>query len=209
MKTKREAYAQKMAEARHHARLENHGLKPVTVYVLPDDRAAIETAADQINQQRGYLNSVFDHTSGAPFIRRAVPGPKTTAQTSAPAPTAPFLIALPTLAAGELYAGLVLDEDRPTHHLILLPQQPSELLNWHDAMAWAKSVGGDLPTRQEQALLYANVAYALGNDWYWSSNQVSLDPSCAWIQFFDIGTQNHSQTRWKGHARAIRRQIID
>lgn len=69
MKTKREAYAQKMAEARHHARLENHGLKPVTVFVLPDDRGAIETAVDQINRRRGYLNSVFDPTSRAPLIR--------------------------------------------------------------------------------------------------------------------------------------------
>lgn len=129
--------------------------------------------------------------------------------TSAPAPTAPFLIALPTLAAGELYAGLVLDEDRPTHHVILLPQKPETPLNWHDAMAWAKSVGGDLPTRQEQALLYANLAYALRNDWYWSSSPISLDPGHAWIQFFDIGTQNHSLMKWISPACAVRRQIID
>ena len=65
-------------------------------------------------------------------------------------------ITLPELKAGEIYAGILLNEDgSPSHHLILLPGDNAGA-DWQTQMDWAKSTGGELPTRREQSLLYAN-----------------------------------------------------
>lgn len=71
------------------------------------------------------------------------------------------------LAAGERYAGLVLDADgAPSHHLVLLPGAAQDV-TWQAAKAWAdKTGGGELPTRQEQALLYANLKTEFEATWY-------------------------------------------
>ena len=75
--------------------------------------------------------------------------------------TASALLCLPEaeieLQPGERYAGAVLGEEgQIKHHLVLLAATPDSRMSWNAAKAWAASVGGDLPTRQEQALLYAN-----------------------------------------------------
>jgi len=54
---------------------------------------------------------------------------------------------LPALAKGEAYAGILLKDGKPSHHLVLLPGQTNA--NWKDAIAWAKKQGGELPTRKE------------------------------------------------------------
>ena len=88
--------------------------------------------------------------------------------------TKPTTIQLPATAIelqpGERYAGPVLDADgNVKHHLVLLPNRPECDLNWQAAMDWAASVGGELPNRQEQALLYANCKPHLKPEWHWSS----------------------------------------
>ena len=61
------------------------------------------------------------------------------------------------LHSGEHYAGPVLDADgNLMHHLVLRAELPTGEITWQAAMDWADSIGGALPTRQEQALLFAN-----------------------------------------------------
>lgn len=116
-------------------------------------------------------------------------------------------VTLPTLADGEINAGIVLDDTgRPTHFLILLPQQPDAVrLTWDDAMQWAASIGAELPTRQESAILFANSWRAFNGDWHWTSEQCADNASCAWVYFFDNGGQFYYAKGIKGRARAIRR----
>lgn len=53
------------------------------------------------------------------------------------------------LREGEHYAGTALNEDGTVnHHLILMVDKPAEKMTWKDAKAYAKKMGGDLPTRQ-------------------------------------------------------------
>jgi hypothetical protein len=109
------------------------------------------------------------------------------------------------LRQGEHYAGVILNEDGSIdYHLVLLPGE-REKTTWQDAIDWAETIGGALPTRSEQALLYANLKSHFKLEWYWSGEQHERDGSCAWYQGFDYGTQNHDHKSWEGRARAIRR----
>lgn len=112
------------------------------------------------------------------------------------------------LRPGERYAGPVLDaEGRIQHHLVLLPDWPERRLNWQDAKAWAESLGAQLPTRQEQALLYANCKPHLKRTWHWSSEEHEEDASCAWGCLFDGGGQGGDRESFEGSAVAVRRLI--
>ena len=79
----------------------------------------------------------------------------------------------------------------------------AEDVAWKDAIEWAQQVGGELPTRQEQALLYANLKREFEADWYWSSEQYS--DSDAWYQYFDDSSQHDNDKSYGGRARAVRR----
>ena len=110
------------------------------------------------------------------------------------------------LATGEHYAGVVLDADGKTlHHLVLLPHKPTNSLEWQDAMDWATSVGGHLPTRQEQALLYANCKPHLEPVWHWSCEEYEDDASFAWYCIFNYGSQIRTRKSYQGAAVAVRR----
>lgn len=122
----------------------------------------------------------------------------------------PTILTLPWteihLQPGEHYAGLVLNQGgTPSHYLILLPGQVQT--DWDDAMKWAKSVGGELPARNEQALLYANLKGQFEAAWYWSSEQYS--EGNAWSQRFSDGTQHNGGKSFQAHARAVRRLVIE
>ena len=106
---------------------------------------------------------------------------------------------------GERYAGVVLDDDGfVSHHLILLPDE-ADSVSWPDAKAWASKAGGELPTRQEQALLYANLKGEFKEAWYWSGQEHEDDGSCAWDQSFYDGYQDGTHKSYEGRARAVRR----
>lgn len=112
------------------------------------------------------------------------------------------------LKEGENYAGIILGKEAgPSHHLILLPGE-SEVINWASALSWAKSVGGELPTRREQSLLFANLKDQFKPTGYWSSEQHAEYADYAWMQHFSYGYQcgTHEDLEWR--ARAIRRLII-
>ena len=109
------------------------------------------------------------------------------------------------LRDGELYAGLVLNADgTPRHHLILLPDQVTGV-GWQKAVDWATAQGGELPTRQEQALLYAHCKSAFELRWYWSSETLEGNGSYAWYQNFLSGSQYDLHKSYEGRARAVRR----
>ena len=110
-----------------------------------------------------------------------------------------------TLRPGEHYAGAVLDpEGGIKHHLVLMAERPNDDLDWDDAMAWAAHVGGSLPTRQEQALLFANCKPHLKPGWHWSSEQYEGDASYAWLCYFSHG-QSFIRKSAEGAAVAVRR----
>ncbi len=113
------------------------------------------------------------------------------------------------LKTSEIYSGLILGKDgEPDYHLVLLPAIPEKKLNWSDALAWAKSVGGDLPTRSEQALLFANSKEHFEGAWYWSNTQHAGNSDYAWVQNFDNGYQNDDHKSYEYRARAVRRLLI-
>jgi hypothetical protein len=125
-------------------------------------------------------------------------------QTSAPT-TYTLRAAQISLAPGEQYAGLLLSDDGwPKHHLVLLPDRAEEI-TWTDAVQWAKNEGGELPSRREQALLFANLKDQFEAAWYWSSESHEKDGSSAWTQTFDFGTQYYTRKSYEGRARAVRR----
>jgi hypothetical protein len=113
---------------------------------------------------------------------------------------------IPDLQPGEHYAGVVLDESgQVTHHLVLMAPRPDKKLQWQAAMDWAASVGGALPTRQEQALLYANCKPHIKPEWHWSSETHADDASYAWHCTFSLGYQGYSHKSAEGSAVAVRR----
>ena len=113
------------------------------------------------------------------------------------------------LKDGEIYAGIILGKGgEPDHHLVLLPAKPEKALNWSDAVAWAKSLGGDLPTRSEQALLFANNKEHFEGEWYWSNTQNDDYTDHAWMQYFDDGLQDSDRKSYEDLACAVRRLLI-
>lgn len=113
----------------------------------------------------------------------------------------------PQLNPDEHYAGLSRDHDTGAwHHLVLLPATTDKDLTWKQAIEWAKSVGGDLPTRFESALLYANLRDQIdAGYWYWTATPVADEPAWAWGQGFYNGDQDASRKGTRGRARAVRR----
>lgn len=114
-----------------------------------------------------------------------------------------------TLAAGELYAGILLDENgQPGHHLILLPGDV-EGRSWESAKSWAQEQGGELPTRREQSLLFANLKSHFEARWYWSAEEYEPEDAYAWCQTFVNGIQSNTRKDVSScRARAVRRLEI-
>jgi len=109
------------------------------------------------------------------------------------------------LKEGEQYAGLLLGKNgAPDQHIILLPGEAKEV-NWDDAKKFAADAGGELPTRREQSLLFANLPEEFTPDWHWSGEQRSA--GSAWYQFFYGGGQGWYTTDSKCSARAVRRSV--
>lgn len=112
------------------------------------------------------------------------------------------------LKPGERYAGIVLGKDGvPDHHLILLPVK-AEDVTWEQAKGFAKEAGGELPTRREQALLYANLKEEFEPQWYWSCEQHASHSNYAWTQYFNYGDQLYGLKASGFRARAVRRLVI-
>ena len=108
----------------------------------------------------------------------------------------------------EHYAGIILGKDgEPDHHLILLAGE-AESVNWAQAKDFAAKAGGELPTRREQSLLFANLKEQFQPRWYWSGEQHASNSDCAWVQDFYDGSQDSSHKYGCYRARAVRRLAI-
>ena len=117
-------------------------------------------------------------------------------------------INLPELAEGEIYVGAIGDAAGNLYHVILLPGEIEEA-TWNKAMEWAAGIGGDLPDRVEQALLFACMKDEFKPNWYWSNTQHASGSSYAWLQIFGHGTQYYYNKSAEGRARAVRRLPIE
>ena len=113
----------------------------------------------------------------------------------------------PPLAEGETYIGCIGDAAGNLHHVILLPGDNGDA-SWKKQMAWAKSIGGDLPNRIEQAMLWANHRDLFQKDWYWSNEKHASASGYAWYQTFYTGYQYSLAISTKLRARAVRRLPI-
>ncbi|AXT49097.1 DUF1566 domain-containing protein [Chromobacterium rhizoryzae] len=99
---------------------------------------------------------------------------------------------------------MILVDGKPSHHVVLLDGDVK--MAWEDALAWSAEQGGDLPSREEQALLYANLKSEFECDWYWSNTQYSR--SNAYAQEFRLGSQHYNGKYSTLRARAVRRLPI-
>lgn len=94
-----------------------------------------------------------------------------------------------TLQLGEHYAGIILGKGgEPDYHLILMANAVAKV-EWKDAKDWAKSLGGELPTRREQSLLYVNLKDQFESAFYWSSQPHESEPGFVWCQHFGVDSQ--------------------
>ena len=115
----------------------------------------------------------------------------------------------PPLAKGEIYIGAIGDKNGDFYQLVLLPGDNADA-SWDDQMAWAKSIGGDLPNRVEQAMLFADFRDQFEQEAYWS-NTPDTDPGYegwAWFQGFGSGYQTINPKYTALRARAVRRLPI-
>ena len=113
----------------------------------------------------------------------------------------------PELNEGETYIGLIGSAEGEAYHLILLPGDNDDATH-QDQMDWAKSVGGDLPDRVEQAMLFKHFKSEFKADWYWSNETHHSESSWAWCQDFGYGDQDTSHEDHEFRARAVRRVVI-
>ena len=114
---------------------------------------------------------------------------------------------IPPLAEGETYIGAIGDTSGDVYHVILLPGDNDDA-TWEAQIEWAKSIGGDLPTRVEQAMLWANHRDLLQKDYYWSNETHHSVSGYAWYQVFGYGGQSLDRKSDELRARAVRRLPI-
>lgn len=69
-------------------------------------------------------------------------------------------------------------------------------------------IGGDLPNRIEQSMLWANHRDQFKKDWYWSNEQHYTESGRAWYQYFTNGSQYNYHKDNEVRARAVRRLPI-
>jgi hypothetical protein len=113
------------------------------------------------------------------------------------------------LSPGERYAGLILGQTpADDYHLIMLPSE-AESVDWAAAGKWAAEQGGELPTRREQSLLFANLNSEFQSAWYWSGQQHETNSGWAWSQHFNHGHQGYTDKNNHCRARAVRRLVIE
>ncbi len=113
---------------------------------------------------------------------------------------------IPTTNESKTYIGSIGDRNGDVYHLILLPGDNDDA-TWEEQMEWAKSQGGDLPNRIEQAMLWANNRDLFKKDWYWSGEQHE-DGGAACAYGFPGGNQCYFNTSGRLRARCVRRDFV-
>ncbi|MGS1115973.1 DUF1566 domain-containing protein [Castellaniella sp. UC4442_H9] len=116
-------------------------------------------------------------------------------------------ITMPTLNKGETYIGAIGDQQGNLHHVIQLPGDHEDA-PWKDQVAWAKSQGGDLPTRVELGLIWERNRDQMQKDFYWTNEVYHSNSSYAWYQSFGHGGQGYVHKSGRLRAVAVRRLPI-
>ena len=121
-------------------------------------------------------------------------------------------IQLPPLEQGETYIGAIGDKAGEIYHLIKLAGE-AERAPQEKQLEWAKSIGGDLPTKLEAAMLFAHAKDEFKPEAYWTNETFfdSDDPedtAWAWCQYFDNGFQDDYRKNDSLRAGAVRRLFI-
>lgn len=111
------------------------------------------------------------------------------------------------LATGETFGGYYAGPDGRLTRFFLLPGD-NDSAPWKKQMAWALSVGGDLPNRIEHVILQAFHREKFKAAGYWSNQLHDEDERYAWCQDFNDGNQYSSRTGSELRARAVRREVI-
>ena len=107
----------------------------------------------------------------------------------------------------EIYVGHYGTTPNETIHVILRPGDNDDA-SWQHQKEWAASIGAELPTRLEQALLWQNCREHFKDDWYWSSEEHASDAGWAWYQTFNYGCHINITQLNQLRARAVRRLPI-
>ncbi len=105
---------------------------------------------------------------------------------------------------GEIYVGCYSLDGKTLIHFFILPGDNDDD-TYEAQMEWAKSIGGDLPNRIEQAMLWVGHRNRFKQDWYWSNEIHHSESDWAWGQGFDYGHQSNYGRAHKLRARAVRR----
>ncbi|PMS19302.1 DUF1566 domain-containing protein [Trinickia soli] len=116
---------------------------------------------------------------------------------------------IPPLAEGEIYLGGFVNANGDVSHTILLPGD-NDAATWQEQVDWAKSIGGDLPTRAELVIAYEQHRDQFQQTAYWS-NTPDTDSGYsgwAWYQDFYYGRQGSHPQGYRFRARAVRRLSI-
>ena len=169
-------------------------------------RAQLAESQEQVEMLREAIEQA-DVRSGMLKIREALAAtqPKENESMNAMPETSKF--AALEVKKGETFIGAIIKADGTGHHIILLPGdivKPS----WDDSMEWAKSLGGDLPDRAEQAMMFKHFKAKFKKDWYWSNTLDAEDPGYVWAQGFRCGNQHSYSLSGQCRSRAVRRLPI-
>lgn len=103
---------------------------------------------------------------------------------------------------GGTFCGVITMPDGQHCAVVLLADRPAKRLPWAQAVEWAASVGGRLPSRPIAALLYSLAKELVAPDWYWTNEPE--DDEYAWYCCFDCGGQHDYHQTGRGAAVAVR-----
>ena len=120
----------------------------------------------------------------------------------------PLTVTFPRLVDGERHVGVIVSADGIRRHHIILLAGDNSAASQQEQLAWAKSIGGDLPDRCEGALLFATMKDEFKPEAYWLKEQHASFSDYAWCQGFAYGDQSTSNKSSKLRARAVRRLPI-
>jgi len=97
-------------------------------------------------------------------------------------------IQIPPLAEGETYLCGLVDANGDVEHAVIIGIN-NDGASWQKQLDWAKSLGGDVTNRVEQAVIRARRPDLVEEAAYWSNTEVEWDSSFAWYQDFSYGFQ--------------------
>ena len=129
-------------------------------------------------------------------------------------PGQPPRIGQPWPGHGGIYAGTARGSDGKPDYFLIVADPARDGITWDKAKDWAKNMleagvaDWNLPTRAEQALLFANVPELFEKEWYWSGEPYAGDEQFAWFQGFGYGSQRYYHKLYELRARAVRREPI-